>query len=108
EDLRPLGVFWKTGDAARISQPSPAGQEVFLTRLHVRYDRAHFPEDLVFQETRDKVNFQGRYVLRHLWRGEAKCDAAREYVKSLPQRREKEAETLASLTGWKIEEIRAR
>jgi hypothetical protein len=41
----------------------PQRQQVFLTRLHVRYDNAHFPEDLVFQETGDRVNFQGRYVL---------------------------------------------
>ncbi|MEN8218569.1 MAG: hypothetical protein ABFS56_19815 [Pseudomonadota bacterium] len=27
------------------------------------------PEDLVFQETADSSNFQGRYVLRHPWTG---------------------------------------
>ena len=41
-----------------------------MTRLHVRYDDAHFPEDLVFQETADRTNFQGRYVLRHEWKGQ--------------------------------------
>ena len=52
-------------------RPIPAGpQNVFITRLHVRYDAAHFPEDLVFQETADRENFQGRYVLRHPWTGE--------------------------------------
>ena len=50
-----------------------------MTRLHVRYDAAHFPEDLVFQETADRTNFQGRYVLRHEWKGEASCEAARQY-----------------------------
>ena len=80
---------------------------MFLTRLHVRYDNAHFPEDLVFQETADRSNFQGRYVLRHEWKGEAgACEAARRYVASLPQRREREAQSLASLTGWNISEIR--
>ena len=47
-----------------------------MTRLHVRYDTAHFPEDLVFQETADRSNFQGRYVLRHEWTGEGSCEAA--------------------------------
>ena len=42
-----------------------------MTRLHVRYDAAHFPEDLVFQETADRTNFQGRYVLRHEWKGQS-------------------------------------
>ena len=40
-----------------------------LTRLHVRYDGEHFPEDLVFQETSDRQNFQARYVLRHAFKG---------------------------------------
>lgn len=44
-------------------------RDVFMTRLHVRYDAAHFPEDLVFQETADRSNFQARYVLRHEWQG---------------------------------------
>ena len=73
--------------------------DVFLTRLHVRYDAAHFPEDLVFQETGDRTNFQGRYVLRHPWTGGDTCEAATQYRSSLPARLEKEAQTLASLTG---------
>src|SRR5262249_37548272 len=60
DELRSLGVFWSDGD--RGTAPN-----VFITRLHVRYDNAHFPEDLVFQETPDRNNFQGRYVLRHAW-----------------------------------------
>ena len=78
------------------------------TRLHVRYDAAHFPEDLVFQETADRTNFQGRYVLRHPWKGEARCEAARRYRESLWARAEQEAAALASLTGWPIEEIRRK
>ncbi len=37
----------------------------FITRLHVRYDRAHFPEDLQFQETPDTEQYQARYVINH-------------------------------------------
>jgi hypothetical protein len=100
EELRRLGVFW--GDGAR-------GQNVFLTRLHVRYDHAHFPEDLVFQETADRVNFQGRYVLRHEWKGDAaSCWRAVEYRRDLRARREGEARTLARLTGWDLTDIRRR
>ena len=82
--------------------------DVFMTRLHVRYDAAHFPEDLVFQETADRANFQGRYVLRHPWKGEARCEAAQRYRESLRARAEQEAGALASLTGWPIEEIRRK
>ena len=98
-ELKTLGVFWGA-DGARV------GQNVFVTRLHVRYDAQHFPEDLVFQQTGDRENFQGRYVLRHAWTGGDTCPAATEYKRTLADRREKEAQTLSSLTGWRIEEIR--
>jgi hypothetical protein len=80
----------------------------FVTRLHVRYDAAHFPEDLSFVETRDRGNFQGRYVLRHPWRGEANCSAGDRYWASLPPRFAREADTLADLTGWSPERISAQ
>ncbi len=106
EELRKLGVFWQANQSdARRGRGSG---DVYVTRLHVRYDRAHFPEDLVFQETGDRENFQGRYVLRHPWQGEAKCDAAKQYFEELPKRQEKEAQTLASLTGWELEKIREK
>jgi len=99
EELRKAGVFWLNynGD-----------NNVFITRLHVRYTRDKFPEDLMFQETANQQQFQGRYVLRHPFTGEAKCNAGREYKRSLPVRFEQEAQTLAKLTGWKIQDIRKK
>ena len=102
DELRRLGVFWSEGD------PVNGGANVFLTRLHVRYDNAHFPEDLVFQETGDRSNFQGRYVLRHAFTGNATCSAGLDYRRSLVARHTREAEQLASLTGWNIAEIRKK
>jgi hypothetical protein len=109
EELRKLGVFWlaEAGDSSgRIRGPMPA--TTFVTRLHVRYDATRFPDDLLFQETADRTNFQGRYVLRHVFKGEAACEAGRRYRESLRARAEQEAATLASLTGWPIEDIRRR
>jgi hypothetical protein len=103
DELRKLGATWADGGSER-----PEQGKVFLTRLHVRYDREHFPEDLAFQETRDTGNFQGRYVLRHEWHGKPTCKEAHEYLAGLPKRREEQAKTLARLTGWDIDEIRAR
>ncbi|MEM1131223.1 MAG: DUF2330 domain-containing protein, partial [Pseudomonadota bacterium] len=80
--------------------------DVYVTRLHARYDAERFPEDLMLRVTDNRESFQGRYVMRHRWKGRAQCPAAEEYVKSLPDRFEREAQTLAKLTGWKVDEIR--
>ena len=101
EQLRELGVFW-------ASEGRGPAQDVFLTRLHLRYDREHFPEDLRFQQTGDRSNFQGRYVMRHPWTGGDSCRAADDYRRSLRRRQEGEAQRLASLTGWSHQEIRRR
>jgi hypothetical protein len=110
QELRQLGVFWLQGPTGPMVRPDmqPQPQNVFLTRLHVRYDAEHFPEDLVFQETGDRQNFQGRYILRHPWKGDDRCEAAQNYRRDLPKRMEREAQTLASLTGWDIQKIRGR
>jgi hypothetical protein len=105
EELRSLGVFWQEQNG-RMGKVMPMAQNVFLTRLHVRYDAVHFPEDLVFQETSDRGNFQARYILRHSWTGADECPAATAYRQQLRERYEREAQTLATLTGWNIGEIR--
>jgi len=105
EELRGLGVFW-LGENGR--EGGNAAQNVFVTRLHVRYDAAHFPEDLVFQDTADRQNFQGRYVMRHPWKGSASCPEAERYFEEVRRRQAREAETLASLTGWDMARIRSR
>jgi len=115
DELRELGVYW-LGDGPqkrailprRPAPPTGGPADVFVTRLHVSYDAAHFPEDLMFKETGDRENFQGRYVLRHPYKGDAKCEAADDYRKGLPKRFEQEAQTLATLTGWDIDDIRTR
>lgn len=106
-ELRQLGVFW-VGERPGDRRFKPQARDVFVTRLHLRYTGETFPEDLMFQETGDRTNFQGRYVLRHPFRGEANCAAADEYWRQVRERQEKEAENLASLTGWRLDEIRSR
>ncbi|HEV8658329.1 MAG TPA: DUF2330 domain-containing protein [Thermoanaerobaculia bacterium] len=101
EELRKAGVFW-------LKQENAGGPlDVFITRLHVRYDREHFPDDLVFQETGDRQNFQARYVLRHVFTGKIACGAT-EYEQSVQKRQEQEAVNLAQLTGWNVDEIRKK
>jgi len=105
QELRRLGVFWLNAKQEGMA-PSPA-QDVFVTRLHVSYDAQHFPEDLIFQETGDRQNFQGRYVIRHPWKAQTSCDAST-YHAQTRARQEQEAQQLASLTGWDIDSIRAK
>ncbi|HEY7128523.1 MAG TPA: DUF2330 domain-containing protein [Nitrospira sp.] len=107
DELRSLGVFWHNNIAGGGKGTAQA-QNVFLTRLHVRYDAAHFPEDLFFQETSDRSNFQARYILKHPWTGSDECPTATAYRQQLRERYEREAQTLATLTGWNIGEIRKR
>ena len=105
DELRQAGVFWLEASAGARG----GGQPVLLTRLHLRYTKQSLPEDLVFQETADRQNFQARYVLRHPWRGErSACADAAGYFEELAQRQEREAATLASLTGRDINTVRAR
>jgi hypothetical protein len=99
EELKKAGVFW-------LNSNNP--NNVFITRLHVRYTRDKFPEDLMFQETSNRQQFQGRYVLRHPFKGEMKCEAGRQYQRSLKERLEQEAQTLAKLTGWDLQDIRKK
>ena len=105
--LRELGVFWVDPDPGTgVVGQGPA--DVFMTRLHVRYDAEHFPDDLRFQETGDRSNFQGRYILRHPWTGNESCESVTAYRQALAQRYEQQAQTLASLTGWDIQSIRQK
>ena len=104
--LRALGVFWEGGQGAPSMRPGKsAARDVFVTRLHVRYDGRHFPEDLTFRETGDRRNYQGRYVLRHPFLGNIDCDAADEYYRRVQQRQSEEARNLAQLTGWDLADI---
>ncbi len=117
EELRKAGVFWigspdSSSPSGRRFRPVPFPPtndgRVFITRLHIRYNRSNFPEDLAFKETSNQEFFQGRYVLRYPFKGETTCDAGKEYQRSLRPRFEKEAQTLASLTGWNIFDIRRK
>ncbi len=109
KELIALGARWISDEGDKPFRGfQPQGTEAFVTRLHVRYDAQTFPEDLVFIETKDRSNFQGRYVLRHPWTGTSVCAAEAKYRKSLPARFKQEAANLARLTGWKQSEIEMR
>jgi hypothetical protein len=96
EELKQAGVFWVDVGT------------VFISRLHIRYTRDKFPEDLQFQETANQQLFQGRYILNHPYREEMNCSSAGTYQQNVRQRQEQEATTLAKITGWDINRIRRK
>jgi hypothetical protein len=109
KELVELGVRWIDSDEATAFRTrGGGGANAYVTRLHVRYDAKSFPEDLVFLETRDRENFQGRYILRHPWKGAATCPAGEDYRKGLPAQFRQQASTLSQLTGWSRQEIERR
>ena len=118
DELRGAGVFWLDGDTSPVGVApgsfvppvarASGAQPVMLTRLHLRYTPQTLPEDLVFQETQDRQNFQARYVLRHAWPGDPNaCRQAKNYFDEVAKRQEREAQTLANLTGWDLAAIRS-
>ncbi|MFN6569982.1 DUF2330 domain-containing protein [Dendronalium sp. ChiSLP03b] len=114
EELKQAGVFWLDDNSASDAPipPSfrrrPPTSSVFITRLHIRYTRDKFPEDPMFHQTSNQESFQGRYILQHPFTGELNCQSGREYKRSLPKRFEQEAQTLAKLTNWNIQNIRKK
>lgn len=82
-------------------RPQPGSpQSVFVTRLHFKYTKDTFPEDLRFQETADRQNFQGRYILRHPFKGSLNCPEAEGYRAMVAKRSEEQVKNLLTLTGW--------
>ena len=88
-DLVNAGVNWDLNS-----------NQVFFTRLHVRYSRDKFPQDLLFQVTPNKEHFQGRYIITHPANGDLTCDAGQDYLHSLVNRRQRELSEMEALTGW--------
>ncbi|MEL6816067.1 MAG: DUF2330 domain-containing protein, partial [Cyanobacteria bacterium J06598_3] len=89
EELLEAGAFWLKDNASNsnaVNQPNrgrpslaansrAAGNSAFITRLHVRYSRDTFPEDLMFQSTTNQQTFQGRYVTNHPFAENIDCAA---------------------------------
>lgn len=114
-DLFALGARWHypalataTVEQLKTAEFAPRENDAFITRLHVRYDASHFPEDLAFTETGDREPFQAVYKLTHPVLLPGKCEAGRAYRRGLPARFEEEANSLSELTGWDVASIRKK
>ncbi|MEO5563550.1 MAG: DUF2330 domain-containing protein, partial [Chitinophagaceae bacterium] len=102
QDLAQAGVWWVTrdwNDYTDVDNEEDYSSNVYFTRLHVRYNRDKFPQDLQFQVTPNTDNYQARYVITHPATGDFNCNAGKKYLKDLKQRRTDEMEMLTYLTG---------
>lgn len=107
QDLVQAGVWWINRvpmDIGRnnyddVYEEDDYSTNVYFTRLHVRYNRKSFPQDLMFQVTPNTDNYQARYVVTHPATGDFNCEAGKKYLKMLKQRRADELEMLTYLTG---------
>jgi hypothetical protein len=110
QDLVNSGVWWLRGkDWTDYSDVNDEEEEldngsknVHFTRLHFRYNRNSFPQDLAFQVTPNTETFQARYVITHPAQGDLSCEPGKKYLKELKVRRKKELNELTKLTGKDI------
>jgi hypothetical protein len=106
QDLVQAGVWWVGSKGAQEdpdyqdpNSPAKGVSKVYFTRLHVRYNRKAFPQDLFFQETANSASYQARYIITHPATGDLTCEAGRQYLRELKQRRQDELKMLTYLTG---------
>ena len=108
QDLVQAGVFWLQKDWTDYSDTEDGednytiSNNVYFSRLHFRYNRKNFPQDLAFQVTPNKENFQARYIITHPAPGDLGCAAGKKYLQELKQRRKNELKELTALTGKDI------
>ena len=110
QDLVTSGVWWLNGrdwtDYSDVDDDEQydnnSSKNVHFTRLHFRYNRQHFAQDLMFQVTPNTETFQARYVITHPATGDLTCEAGQKYLRELKQRRKNELKELVKLTGRDI------
>ena len=110
QDLVQSGVWWLNKDwddytdvENNIDEEDYNNKNVHFTRLHFRYNRNSFAQDLMFQVTPNKETFQARYIITHPATGSFTCIAGKQYLQELKKRRTNELRELTALTGKNIE-----
>ncbi len=108
QDLVQSGVWWlgdkDWSDYSDVDndEPDNGSKNVHFTRLHFRYNRKYFAQDLLFQVTPNTETFQARYVITHPATGDLSCAAGKKYLQDLKTKRKKELVELTALTGTNI------
>lgn len=93
QTYRDAGVFWLDGS-----------NDVYVTRLHIRYNRERWAQDIQFQTTPNTSIFHVNFPIQQIATGNFDCNNAKGYLNGVAQRRQKDLHSLAHLTGWDIKE----
>ena len=93
EQLAELGAAWIKGDAGQKDN-------AVLTRLHVRYDAAHFRSDLMMRETGNRTSVSGEFRINHPYVGDTTCPEGDRYRAQVKARSNREIANVRRLTGW--------
>jgi hypothetical protein len=101
QDLVQSGVWWIDAYKTYFEDEEDADElnAVHFTRLHIRYGRDKFAQDLQFQVTPNRDNYQVRYIITHPATTDLDCAAGKKYLRDLRQRRMDELDMLQHLTG---------
>lgn len=104
QELLQAGAWWlgsnNWNDYSNIDdQDFDGNNQTFFTRIHIRYNRNSFPQDLSFQVTPNREHYQARYVVTHPAQGNLSCNEGKKYLQELKVRRKAELKELMSLTG---------
>ncbi len=107
QDLVQSGIWWLNGknwdDYSDVdNEDDYSNTNVHFTRLHVRYNRTKFAQDLVFQVTPNTENYQARYAITHPATGDLSCIEGQNYLKELKKRRKTELQELTNLTNTNL------
>ncbi|MCS7085826.1 MAG: DUF2330 domain-containing protein [Bacteroidia bacterium] len=100
EFLRACGVDW--------IKPTTRGQgfegNVYLTRMHVLYEPADLPQDLVFVETADQSAMTAKYEIWRPFQGQVSCKVPPQEAQKHFERERRAQQTyndlLADATDW--------
>ena len=102
QELSNAGVDWLR--TTRNNWGANYSGKLHFTRLHIRYNRKTYPQDLAFIETKNKENFQCRYVLRNPAKiNDESCDKVLPYYQKVLDRRNIELDNLEDITWWERE-----
>lgn len=91
-EFQEAGVTWLNGNP---------NASVYFTRLHIRYSRTEFPQDLMFQVTPNTENYQARYIITHP-ATDVGCAEGEKYLQKLETRKVLELLEYCKLTGDRV------